>query len=446
MSKKKPIILIAAIILAVVTAISASTFAWFTAQDEVVNRIETAKLTDGDVTIIETFDPDDILMPGVDINKDVGAINTGDAPALVRISFTEMLLKLKPVTGDMQVRNAGIYPDGTQQDTHIPEQVDISKFAANGWTKYDSISATVPWDGFLNQSTSDPNSDYNNMAFLLGQGITFWYKETTAATATNSAKYAWSAYAALGTTPETYQRVELRPELFNLVRIPGDPNTIDDDEFRLKVTLVDPAADTTQGGNPATALYPGVANGNNRFYNFITLELATPKSAPYTADWRVETAGAAPVAKTFLPASRFVTATDTMAAATDDDNKFLQLVFQSGAVTTDPTDVGKWFYNEQDGFFYFLGVVEPGMATNPMLLDAVRLLPNAESEYSHMKFDLTVKMDAIQATAAAITSDVGGGWGADYYNPEGTVQTGAARVGTLPSALITTLQSLCPVI
>jgi len=436
MNKKKPIILVAAILLAVITAVSASTFAWFTAQDEVVNRVQTAKLTDGDVTIIETFDPDDRLMPGVDINKDVGAINTGDAPALVRISFLESLLKLLPVAGDMQVRSDTIFTEeAAKQKTHIPELVDISKFASNGWTVLtwtESAGAytftNLPGDGFINSGSAA------NMAALVEKGITFVYKKT----ATDPDKYAWSAYACLNPTAaagveKLYQRVELRPELFNLVRdsykgttdaagniVAANPNY---GKQYMKVDLVDPAGE----------LY---GSNGNRFYNFITLQLANGGDA-YLADWREGgVAAVLPVGPTHpaVPSA----AGANMTAVTDFANKYLELVFHSGNCSLTP-EPGKWFYNVNDGFFYFIGIVEPGQAT-PLLLDAISLKGDALSDYSHMMFELSVYMDAIQATSEAITSTVGGGWGVNSYGGTALADAG------VNAALVAALKALCDAI
>jgi len=496
MNKKKPIILAAVILMAVVTAISASTFAWFTAQDSVVNRVETAKLTDGDVTIMETFDPDDRLMPGVDINKDVGAINTGDSPALVRISFSESLLKLAVKTpGEYQVRRGKHFNHTDMSaylNTHIPELVDISKFEANGWSVYNpdpTKETDLPWvktgqtSAFINddsrqdlkQLTGTAAIDsFDDIAGVTAGNVVFVYKETSK----TPLKYAWQAFSPLGTTPQTYQRVELRPEFFNLIRVPANdpahPEYAADrskDELRLKVTM----------GDPASKLYSGPAAGDNRYINYISLELATLKTAPYKADWRVRTSQTAlgaiaagqPIRATFpkakgngavAPESNWnyylkTRTTDIngfpitnpkekgyMAAVTDSYNSYLELVFWSEFVTTDvadlaldtngvPVGAGKWFYNELDGFFYYLGVLEPGMATN-LLLDAIHLSEKARSDYSHVMFELTVHMDAIQATGLAVTSTDGGGWGSDYY--------GSTPAGTIPTVLSDCLRAICP--
>jgi len=406
MRKKKPIILATAIILAVVTAAAAS-FAWFTASEEVVNRIDTAKFADGDVSIIETFDPEDELKPGVKINKDVGVINTGSAPALARISFKEMLLKLAPKEAtaiDMLVRKDTIFTPAVAPaiDTEIPALVNIDAFS--GWTRW-SVTPLL----FLDAASQ------TNMATLTGLGIEFVYKQTSVDPAPK--KYSFAAYASMGTTPPTYQRVELRPELLSMVRDTDASNTTPPagiagyNNYGLKVTLTDPAG----------VLYP---NESNRFWSFATLALANG-GVPYNVDWRVANTLPSPVGTTPPLRADYVSATGEFPAVTDYDNAMLSLVFHNANVDfgADPSAAaGKWWYNQADGYFYFIGLVEPATAS-PLLLSAVSLDTSAGSDYSHTKFDLTVVMTAIQATAAAVTAS--DGW-------------------NLSGVLATTLQGYCP--
>ena len=60
--------------------VAGSTFAWFTSQDEVTNRLTAS--ADYGVTIAENFTPPNNWVPGQTINKDVSAVNTGNVDAL----------------------------------------------------------------------------------------------------------------------------------------------------------------------------------------------------------------------------------------------------------------------------------------------------------------------------------------------------------------------------
>ena len=455
---KKPIILVTAILLAVVTAFSAATFAWFTSRDQVLNRIETAHLADGDVTIYEAFDPEIELKPGVDINKDVGAINTGDTPVLVRISFTEVLKKLMPVPGagdyaTMGVRNAtkwvsvaDLLASPPVYDEFMPQTVDPDKFDGT-WTTISDATELAAWMASETLLYNDPAS-ITNFANLLGQGIVFKVKKTDATPGARA--FAWSAYVKVTMNGiDCYQRVELRPELFNIVyqdnviaNLTTGPSPVRDvanvtiyGETGIQVVLTDPLTPSIYDNG---VLDPNIAavnnNGAGRFYNYMTLQLVNGGEG-YKADWRKAVAAPgvpSPVGSTPPPASKFITAAtpadlfETMTAVTDDANGKLRLVFQAGQVilTIPGTTDTKWYYNPADGYFYYCALLEPGDYTE-LLLDAIRLTAAAENDYAYTAFDLLVCMDAIQATKEAVTSTVGGGW-------------------ALSGALATFLQGLCP--
>ena len=69
--------------------VAGSTFAWFTSQDDVTNRL-TAHADYG-VSITENFTPPDEWVPGQEINKDVSAVNTGNVDAYMRMKLAYAL-------------------------------------------------------------------------------------------------------------------------------------------------------------------------------------------------------------------------------------------------------------------------------------------------------------------------------------------------------------------
>lgn len=354
--KKKPLIMTMCVVFALITVL-AGTFAWFTSQDEVKNRLQTSKLTDGDVTIVEAFDPDDKLEPGVAVNKQAGAINTGDADALVRMSFEEALTKLKDGT---QVYNAAKYANETG---YIPELVNIDAY--EDWTV---LTGTA-----LGQTDT-------NAFDALPAGITVVYQKTAADANTNADKYRFAAYAtlALGTTPETYQyqRVEISQEAFSVV------------DGKLKITLDNGLTGTDKVD----------------YFNFITLQI--DPLAPITYDWTNPTAGA----KTFAALTEPTTPLNPNNATRSLSSEYIQLIFGTNVITTlDATaenNDGKWYYNAADGWFYYMGTLESGQSTGN-LLEKVYMNQAADKSFSHTEFDLTVKMEGIQAVKDAVTSNVG---------------------------------------
>lgn len=83
------------------------------------------------------------------------------------------------------------------------------------------------------------------------------------------------------------------------------------------------------------------------------------------------------------------------------------LLNYSSFITTDLAgSANKWYYNEADGFFYYMGVLESGQFTN-RLLESIKLDETAGNEYGGMEFDLVVNMQAIQNTEAAIKDAAG---------------------------------------
>ena len=86
-AKEKRILLGAMVVAGVIVA--GSTFAWFTSEDEVTNRLTAS--ADYNVAIVESFEPPANWIPGQDINKDVYAVNTGNIPAFVKETISGVL-------------------------------------------------------------------------------------------------------------------------------------------------------------------------------------------------------------------------------------------------------------------------------------------------------------------------------------------------------------------
>ncbi len=68
------------------------TFAWFTSADTQVNKFQAGKLV---AEIEETFIPNNKWQPNEKTTKEVRVANTGDIPALVRVSFYEFIMNFE---------------------------------------------------------------------------------------------------------------------------------------------------------------------------------------------------------------------------------------------------------------------------------------------------------------------------------------------------------------
>jgi hypothetical protein len=98
---------------------------------------------------------------------------------------------------------------------------------------------------------------------------------------------------------------------------------------------------------------------------------------------------------------------DIKFASTDTGKKIL-LNYADTSVTLATTTAGKWFYNQTDGFFYYIGKVVPG-TTSESLLSSLTLDVTAGNEYAGLSFNLIVNLEAIENIDEALTSSTG--WG-----------------------------------
>jgi hypothetical protein len=91
-------------------------------------------------------------------------------------------------------------------------------------------------------------------------------------------------------------------------------------------------------------------------------------------------------------------------------DSMIELIFTS-AVKKDLTQCneGDWWYNKEDGYFYYIGKLASGQSTMNNALDAVGLKAAADNAYINLNFDLIVEMEGIQNVKDAVKS--ASGWG-----------------------------------
>jgi len=110
-SKRRRKVLGASCILAALI-IAGSSFAWFTSKDEVTNRLSAS--ANYGVTIAEDFTPPENWVPGQEINKDVGVVNTGNVDAFTRVWLEGEMNVLNKKTSTVA---ASAVPTGTTETT-----------------------------------------------------------------------------------------------------------------------------------------------------------------------------------------------------------------------------------------------------------------------------------------------------------------------------------------
>ncbi len=144
-SRQKRTLIGAVCVAAVIMA--GSTFAWFSSQDEVTNRL-TAKGNYG-VTIAENFVPPQNIVPGQEVTKEVMATNTGNIAALVRFGLINSL-------------------KGNVISSAAPETSD-TKYVQLGDYNFAEATKTTPGSTVPNTYNAS-NSFYNELADVMAGG------------------------------------------------------------------------------------------------------------------------------------------------------------------------------------------------------------------------------------------------------------------------------------
>ena len=351
--KNKSLILTMAIVFAVITVLSAS-FAWFTAQDSVTNHLETESLTNGDAKIVEVFDPEVPINPGTSVDKKVGVINTGSSEAFVRISFAELMQKL-----DNNGVPAAVAAKFAGAANTIPQLFSKASTEAGGayasWTKI---------------AAGDANFEAATLADFLSAtaGVEVRYNKTTA---NGKTYYEYVAYAPMSGLTGNNEKYNGQYQLANI------NISIDADK---KISL------------------------NGLSYMQFT------QAAPVNAKWSALTGHTDFAAYTLQLNNPAI----TLPGATSHVDAMVELNF-SAFVKTDlgTCNTGDWWYNANDGYFYYIGKLTSGAQTANWLLESVSLDKAAGNAYANLNYDLTPCMDAIQALSDAVGDTAGWNLSAD---------------------------------
>jgi len=339
--KRKPLILAGAVALALVTVLSA-TFAWFTANDSVTNKLATK---DGlaAVTIQETFVPPDDWKPGQTVTKDVSVANTGTAPALARVSFNE-LMSVNALTANSAT------PYDPADTATAPQLADVTQYTVtNGWYLY----------GDANTTSADIGGVTVNGAPSNVQVYVKYVPAGTNGSSTDSWSFAAVAPITSGTFNGSYQVVAYDKSWENTTANPKTETLSNFTYGTYETTSQDPAT-----GVNWTVAKPLVAAIN---YSQAEAQINT-QDAPFL----------------------------------DNYNKNVGLNYNTANMNNTTPTADHWYYNPNDGYFYYIGLVAPG-TTTPDLLQSLTLNPLASSNYySNLDYTLQVNMEALQNTKDAV--------------------------------------------
>ncbi|MCL2298952.1 MAG: hypothetical protein FWC27_02250 [Firmicutes bacterium] len=365
MRKNKKLIMAMAIVLAIAT-MAGATFAWFQSDDGVVNHMETGQLTDGDVQIVEIFPVQDIN-PGVELDKVVWTVNSGNVDALVRVSFAEVLQMLDNNGAAYDDVSAVWANEGTSGNPTIPQL-----FSSDSVTGTGAYTASKGW---IELDLADPGCPFNT-ATGIPAGVTVLYKEFTASAGTPNefTTYSFVCYGTIdydGTDDAYEDKYDGKLQYVTA-------------EFAIDAAMALTVSDVKCWYFKYDDLIENKWADLARFTELGSFDLETPQNSDFA-----------------LP----------MLASISDPGKLFELYFSANVKTSiADCNKGDWWYNEDDGYFYYIDKLAPGAATSD-LLKSVKLNSDAEDAYCNLLYDLIVKMEAIQNLEEAVTAS--DGWDLD---------------------------------
>ena len=356
-------------------AVGGATFAWFTSQDQVTNRLSAE--AEYDVSITESFTPPSNWTPGQNIEKEVKAVNTGNMDSLVKLTFGHSFTvtgKGTPIavsaaaTEDLAGKNA------------VDITSDKAKAAqAGGYLVYNGEIVSNP-----QAASAAPYTD--DGLYLFRREIK---KETDSTNKLTTTTYEFDGYYV---KDGTYYRVDIADDAITMNTETGAITNV----ASSKITI------PTVGD----AYVYDVNDENSRVTWTFVKELAADTT---TVDNKT----------TDLNEAKGIRVTYAGADATStDDDIVVYVAFNENAKTN-------YTYNTTDKNFYYNYVLPAGQETKSPLIDSVTLgVETKESAYIKMDYDLDVILNSIQATVNEqknYTNDSANSWlaGRTVNGPQG---------------------------
>lgn len=370
--KKKKVALLVASLAAFF--LIAGTFAWTSYTIWKKNHMQSKGFQTGEVSIVESF-PNPEITPGGEIKKDILINNASDNDIFVRVSFEEMLQKLKTTAE----------PKGyaSLADAGFPVTINAKEYTTSGSNWVDK-TADLRVDGKVPAKLAEGDIGYK--LYVDGSSAALVYvKKTPKASYPNGFEFDG----------------QKKP-----IPLFGDTSfTKDDAQVAQKITGI-PTRPADNTYNYSTTAPAGAAI---QYYGYgVSLDTIGENN------WA---GSSVQLTDKKLVASKPV---DPKKSAIDAD-----MAFAMGSVGMDAADIGAsdWFYNKDDGYFYYTKKLLATTTTTSSILQSIKI-PDNET-YGISSYDLHVEMQAIpsylSAMAAAVNDDQsgaigdtttnGGGWG-----------------------------------
>ncbi|MGX7203253.1 hypothetical protein BCR22_12215 [Enterococcus plantarum] len=391
MKKNKKKKLVAAACLALLAA-AAGTFAWINSQDQRINRVKTAAIKDGSVSVEENWKPKPIV-PGTDATKEVAVTNSGDTPVFVRVSYEEVL-------------------------KHLTEKGAVTN-RTTGWKANEVLSLSddipVEYDG---EKYTGPESDYIDVTAkvkdgsdaALPAGVKVYAKGSVTkdpVTGAENTTFSYSAFFEYASGK--YQAMETE------VSVAGG-NAVGSQIEDWNFVMSKAEYSVYKGGysNMATNWAASSLEGASADATTAKASLLGSAGKKYDVDYDYTSKA---LGLDALPAVTPATDGDQIPVANSEKKGVqadkvalgvsgIRVEYGTDMVTTAALAKDKWAYNKEDGYFYFTSPVISG-ATTPHLLKKLIFTNDIGTEYTNATYDLIVKMEAIQATKEALTDSTG---------------------------------------
>jgi|GEM_PF-4511769 len=368
-AKTKKILTLAAAIAVCAAIAITGTFAWYSAQQTALNKLgNTNRATS--VVLVEDFDPLEAkdFYPGVEVDKYVSAVQTGDGFALVRIRFEESLLLyeadddgVKVFTDDDMAAYLAANTSASASD-FVPKTITEKSLLAllkaynmdNGVTAIDLDPATttlnlLTWADVLSGDATVDTTAFPAGAVIIAAPDVAGSMPKSVTTPKGPVEY-YPAYIVVAPVGDDFQTAVIERDPMKIEEY-ADPDFLDNFTKLLDI----------------------------QFEWYLPKDLIVNVHDYYTP-----------------PKS----AMDTI------DHTVIELTFNDA----DIKDISDWdgpeaaWFFDADGWFYWGMPLGPGEAT-AFLLEKVGMVDPAPAEYEKTFYQINVRMQAIEVSGAAIDTD-----------------------------------------
>lgn len=388
-SKKKKL-MAAAAALALIAAIS-GTFAWLTAQDQRINRAESAKVSDDSVTVVEVWEPKPLL-PGTEATKEVSVSNTGNANVFVRVSYEEVLKHLTD-KGVVTYSDSTTVP--TAKYTYVADDPGLGKNMPLDFN-YDKLIA----DGYTELPAAQVTGLEAGTKLLVKGGKTI-------EPVTGKVTYSWTYKITHEYTTGKYQSMNCD----TVIAAENSSNDAKDWDFTVSNLTYGYYKDGYKHSvvNWAKSTLPDEAGAVSG--NALLGTQGTRYDVKY--DYRDTTLGVSPIPGETpatntdqIPTNQSQKGVQADSAATALGKSHIRIGYSASITDVATLTADQWVYNEDDGWFYYTSPLKTGTTSNK-LLEKLIYESQMGTEYDNASYDLVVKMEAIQATKEALTDSLG---------------------------------------